>query len=130
MRAIIICLLLALALFTLPGCHDELAQAETWEDNQVASYVGSGVSLEEEVEPIKEAPVRYRYVQKCNGNSCEWVQEPIPDSISTPQAAVVRSYSSSSFRSAPLRAIGSRVRSLFSRIRSLVPKGTRFGRGC
>jgi len=124
MRSFIVCSLLLTVLCSVPGCNEELAQAETWEDTQVASYIGSGSFLEENVPTVTESPVRYRWVQKCNGNSCEWVQQPIPDSISTPQATVVRSYSSSSYRATPLRALGGLVRGLFSHIRS------RFSRGC
>lgn len=125
MRSFICLSLLLVALGSLPGCHDELAQAEAWNEpeQQAGSFIGSGMPTEPTVEEVakEEAPVRYQWVQKCTGNVCEWVQEPIPDSIST-QRTTVRS--GSSYRATPLRNFGSRVRGFFSRIRS------RFSRGC
>lgn len=117
MRSLLFCCLLLGTLLALPGCHDELAQAETWDDSQTASYVGAGAFLEEEAEtPVQQVS----YQRVCKDGVCSLV--PVPDPVSTPKSVVVRS--SSSYRVTPLRSFGSRVRGFFSRIRS------HFGRGC
>ena len=110
-------LLALLCLFVVPalcfvGCQDP-AIAEEWQEEEVGSYIGSGAGLVSEPEAPQASPVRYERRLVCNGTSCSWVDVPVPDTISTPQAPVMRQA-----YQGPVRRFGSRLRGFFRRVGS------------